>query len=188
MSQLCWLSDCCLPAYSRFVVAERKVQFLDWNPTFRYLSTFQLPCWPLWRTVHQPFYPSVPYISVEWLTVVFTQDVLVSNIDPKTCLREGVFCSCSQTLQPISATAPFNRPLPGSSDSYSLKLSHSQPDATWSYESRSANKITIFMFCAGKFFSDNSGSVLTVLLYHYSSTQSFPQLGNLSFHSNFPLP
>lgn len=53
---------------------------------------------------------------------MFTQDVLGSNIDPKTCLREGVFCSSPQMHQPISATTPLKRPLPYNSDSYSLNL------------------------------------------------------------------
>lgn len=53
---------------------------------------------------------------------MFTQDVLGSNIDPKTCLREGAFCSFPQTHQPLSATGPFKRPLPYNSYSYSLNL------------------------------------------------------------------
>jgi hypothetical protein len=122
--QLCWLSDCCLPAYSRFVLAERIVQFLNWKPPYVTYGIFQLPWWPSWRNVRQPFCPSVglPNISVESLTVVFTQDVLGSNIDPKTCLREGVFCSSTQMHQPLFATAQLNRPLPHTPDSYSLNL------------------------------------------------------------------
>jgi hypothetical protein len=62
--------------------------------------------WPLWRKVHQPFCSSVLNISVESLTVAFTQDVLGSNIDPKTRLHEGVFCISLQTHQPLPA--PLN--------------------------------------------------------------------------------
>jgi hypothetical protein len=53
---------------------------------------------------------------------VFIQDVMGSNIDPKTCLREGVFCNSPLTHQPLTATAPLNRPLPHNSDSYSLNI------------------------------------------------------------------
>lgn len=53
---------------------------------------------------------------------MFTQDVLGSNIDPKTCLREGVFRSSPLTHHPLSEMAPLKRPLPYNSDSYSLNL------------------------------------------------------------------
>jgi hypothetical protein len=79
--------------------------------SFRYRPTFQLPCWPLWRKVHQPFCLSVPNVSAERLTIMFTHDALGSNIDPRTYLFEGVFCNFPQTHQPLSATAPLSRPL-----------------------------------------------------------------------------